>query len=315
MDVTSWLLRRVTPRLFVVTGPGGAGARVAVERVARERGWRLASSPAAANVLVVAGLPEPYASRVWQTMPAPRARVEVVDESTAALDAVVYDLSGGGSPPGDVPMADRAPDRDGLMLDQLHVPLGPALPLWPAGLIVHTTLQGEVLQDVSVELLAGGGGSFWSEHPVARGLDSAGRLLAIAGWPDAATTAHRLRDEALGGGRVSLEKLANRVRRSRMLRWLLSGVGSVADGPPSLAGDALDRLHRWLTEPRAPDETQWTVDNLPQLLTGTELATARLIVASLDPDLDALPRHDGTAPPPKHQPDPSQHEHHGHHHG
>jgi len=56
---------------------------------------------------------------------------------------------------------------------------------------------------------------------------------------------------------------------------------------------ALDRLRRWLepgSDGSLPDqyETQWTVDNLPTLLEGTELATARLVVASLDPDLDLL---------------------------
>jgi hypothetical protein len=289
--------------LFVVTGPGGDAARVVVERVARERGWRLALSPARANVLVVAGLGEPYVSRVWSAIPAPRARVDV-DASTAEARLAAVTLSAAGSEEfaGEVPMADRGPDRDGLMLDQSHVPLGPALPLWPAGLIVHTTLQGDVVQDASVELLAGGGGSFWSEHPQARALDSAGRLLALTGWTDAATTAHRLRDDVLAGTAVSVERWARRVRRSRVLRW-------------SLPADALDRLCRWLTLTPGPDETQWTVDNLPRLLVGTDLATARLTVASLAPDLDALPRHEGTGAPVRHEPAPSHHEHHGHHHG
>lgn len=286
----------------MVTGPGGDAARVAVERMARERGWRLALTPATANVLVVAGLGEPYVSRVWAAMPAPRARVDV-DASTAEalLDAVTLSDAGGEAPVGEVPLADRGPDRDGLMLDQLHVPLGPAFPLWPAGLIVHTTLQGDVVQEASVELLAGGGGSFWAGRPEARALDSAGRLLALTGWADAATTAHRLRDAALAGDPVPHEKWARRVRRSRVLRW-------------SLPDDVLERLYRWLTLTPS-DEPQWTVDNLPKLLVGKELATARLIVASLDPDLDALPRHEGTGAPSHHRPPASHHEHHGHHHG
>jgi hypothetical protein len=87
------------------------------------------------------------------------------------------------------------------------------------------------------------------------------------------------------------------------LRWLLADVGSIPAGPAALTGDALDRLRRWLDpfpEPPTADETQWTLDNLPALLAGTELATARLVVASLDPDLDLL-THDET--------------HHGAHHG
>ncbi len=33
--------------------------------------------------------------------------------------------------PGDIPMADLGKDRDGLMLDALHVPVGPLLADWP----------------------------------------------------------------------------------------------------------------------------------------------------------------------------------------
>lgn len=186
--------------------------------------------------------------------------------------------------PGGLPMADRAADRDELTLDQLHVPLGPALPLWPTGLIVHTRLQGDVIQQASVDVLTGGNGSFWSHHPVARNLDSCHRLLAVAGWQDAAVTAQRLRDDALAGTTPDVRRWAARVRRSRTLRWLLSGVGATTDH-----GDALDRLYRWLdpaTEPAGRPDTQWTVNALPTLLAGTELATARLVVASLDPDLE-----------------------------
>ncbi|HYQ63466.1 hypothetical protein [Actinophytocola sp.] len=383
MGVTSWLLRHTRPSLLVVTAPGGTGARVAAERYARERGWRLALNPAEANMLVVAGGGlEPYATRVWRTVPAPRVRVDVavsaaVPGALAAALELLHDADeqrrqaqpagapehahaatsqtgheehagcggpshdaadhphaahgsqpaghshhgdasghgghehgdgqpshggheqgdasghdghehGGGQPshgghdhhmagmasPGGVPMADRAPDRDGLMLDQLHVPLGPALPLWPPGLIVHTRLQGDVIQDATVEVLDGTHDSFWAAHPVARRLDASARLLALAGWVDAATTAQRLRDQALDGTapQEPLRRWASRVRRSRSLRWLLAGVGRTE------SGDALDRLHGWLDR---RDEPQWTVTGLPDLLAGTEFAAARLTVASL----------------------------------
>lgn len=224
---------------------------------------------------------------------------------------------GGMDMPGGIPMADRADDRDGLKLDQLHVPLGPALPLWPTGLIVHTRLQGDVIQHATVERLDSGHGSFWlgssgetgTRQVVARRLDSCARLLALAGWTDASVLAQRLRDETLGEDPVTdlvprLRKWAGRVRRSRTLRWLLAGVGSTPDDPatpPPLAGDALARLHRWLDvathapgQLALPDrhEAQWTVDALPALLEGTELAVARLVVASLDPDLDLLAHHE-----------------------
>jgi hypothetical protein len=328
VDLTSWLLRRLSPRPLVLTAPGGTGARVAVERFLREQGWPEALSPAGANMLVVAGGHfEPYVTRVWRAMPAPRVRVDVtadtdLPEALRAAVRLLHDRedqreqarpveetphvpaehSGHAAMghdhghhmddmemPGGVPMADRAPDRDGLELDELHVPLGPALPLWPAGLTVHTRLQGDVIREATVEILGDANTSYWTPHPVAHRLDASARLLALTGWTDAATTAQRLRDEVLAGNTPPLEKWAARVRRSRTLRWLLTGVGQVDDAPASLAGDAHDRLLRWLAGD-VPDETQWTVDNLPRLLAGAELAAARLLVASLAPDVDPLAR-------------------------
>ena len=341
MDVTSWLLRRTAPRVLLLTAPGGTEARLAVERLARARGWHAAMGPAEANTLVVAGSEprfEEHARRVWDALPAPRVRVDVptaaeAERELATVPGLLHDterqradatrasspeqaahedhpgheqhgepethgepgthgdhdgsgdMSHGGHDhhmaevemPGGVPMADRAEDRDGLTLDRLHVPLGPALPLWPAGLIVHTRLQGDVVQQASAALLTAHHDSFWSHHPVAHRLDSCYRLLALAGWADAATTAQRLRDEALSGHVPEVRPWAARVRRSRTLRWLLSGVGVTPAGD-----DALDRLHLWLDTTTEPSWTQWTVDALPALLEGAELATARLVVASLD---------------------------------
>ena len=360
MGLTGWLLRRTPPRPLLVTAPGGTAVRVAVERLARERGWRPATAPADANLLVVAGVGLDV-TRVWQAIPAPRVRVDLVPGADvagelAAAVAALHDVSrqrreaaqppsvdptvhtahmpeadhapGGGSSgqeahdehgshgehgghaehpghaahgghaghdmsgmelPGGIAMAERAEDRDGLMLDQLTFPLGPALPLWPAGLTVHTRLQGDVIQSATVELLPPGE-PFWRHHPQARRLDACARLLALAGWEDAARTADTLRDRALAGEPASIDRWARRVRRSRTLRWLLTGVGAAPVAPEPCQGDALDRLHRWLDTGLLPDrrDTQWAVEHLPALLTGTELATARLTVASLALDLDLL---------------------------
>ncbi|MFC4003689.1 hypothetical protein ACFS2C_09950 [Prauserella oleivorans] len=215
--------------------------------------------------------------------------------------------------PGDVPMADRAKDRDGLKLDQLTVPLGPVLPLWPPGLVVRASLQGDVIQRAAVELVGVGDArrdSFWprSGHrgPTARRFDASAGLLAVAGWADAAAVARRLRDHVLAGTPRAeiarpLRKWAGQVRRSRTLRWLLTGVGQVPDEPSTpraLSGDALTRLYRWVgsvadprasaASPDAADGTPWAVDLLPRVLAGCELATARLIVASLDLDTAVL---------------------------
>lgn len=224
-------------------------------------------------------------------------------------------------------MADRGEDRDGLTLDQLHVPLGPLLPDWPAGLVVHTTLQGDVVQDARVEVLGTGGTSFWNEpwrraaagDPVTAGaaarrrvaahLDSLARFLAVAGWADAAMRTRWVRDDLLDGAPGTelvprFRRTARRLRRSRTLRWLTTGLGDVPADAAALRarGDVADRWSGWLAAveqilpdidrtdhlpvgdpPRDPPEVLLAL--LPELLTGTELATARLIVASLDPDL------------------------------
>ncbi|WP_228717253.1 hypothetical protein [Allosaccharopolyspora coralli] len=247
-------------------------------------------------------------------------------------------------------MADRGPDRDGLMLDQLHVPLGPVLPDWPAGLVLHTTLQGDVLQEARVEVVREHGyvADFWNEpwrraaagesvtvgeaarRRVAAHLDSLARLLAVAGWEDAALRARRTRDEVLAGSPTEVtarqvHRLARRLRRSRTLRWLTDGLGilpaAVAEaagvtGPALMAcragGDVRARWQAWLDEVEQSvlgidDTAPWAVldagprgrvgaaggsaallEVLPELVEGAELAGARLIVASLDPDLAEL---------------------------
>lgn len=175
--------------------------------------------------------------------------------------------------PGGLRMAGRGPDRDGLTLDRLHVPLGPVLPDWPAGLVVETVLQGDVIQRARVRISGGSGAErFWDEpwlaalagRHVTRGeaarrraashLDSLGRLLAVSGWDSSATRARRLRDRLLWEGpddglAEDFARFARRVRRSRSLRWMLRGLGT-ADASPGPAvrvrGDVVARMERWL---------------------------------------------------------------------
>lgn len=183
----------------------------------------------------------------------------------------------------DLPMAERGDDRDGLKLDVLHVPLGPALQDWPAGLVIHLTLQGDVVQVAEVAAVeeTAGGSSFWDEpwlraasgERVSTGeaerrraachLDSVGRLLAVAGWESAADQARALRDQVLAGAAGDelaprFARFARRTGRSRTLRWMLGRVGVIdratADrhgltGPAARhLGDASARLTGWLDE-------------------------------------------------------------------
>lgn len=255
--------------------------------------------------------------------------------------------------PGGLPMADRGPDRDGLMLDQLHVPLGPLLPGWPAGLVLHTMLQGDVVQRARVEVLLERErpDAFWNEpwrraaagelitagecarRRVVAHLDSLDRFLAVAGWADAALRAQGVRDAVRAGASAEqvgppIRRLIRRLRGSRTLRWLTGELGILSEeaavaagvtGPARNAtdsgGDVCARWQVWLSDversfPGIDDTASPTVHGegprgrlgdreasaallevLPGLVEGTELAGARLIVASLDPDIAELAHH------------------------
>lgn len=286
--------------------------------------------------------------RVWAQMPGPRAcaRVNAPGEVRRALDVAHTDLLDVAAQrhdaderdraaravaapdedmPGGLPMADRGEDRDGLKLDQLHLALGPALPDWPAGLSLRTVIQGDVVQEAHVFLVGAYDdvSSFWDtlypedgqdfEHlwAAASALDSAQRLLSVAGWPAAALSARRLRDALLEpepgpGIEADLRRWLRGVRRSRLLRWSLRGLGEVGDGVPvELSGDAADRCSRWLERIEAAtgpgtaigvkagaDTNRSALGLIPDLVVGQELASARLIVASLDPDTAAMGSYD-----------------------
>lgn len=95
MDLTRILLRVGSrrPHVLLVPAVGGTAVRMRVEAELTRRGWPLATGPADADLLVVAGVPGhdlgPVLDHVWTVVPAPRARVDVgrPDDVNAALDA------------------------------------------------------------------------------------------------------------------------------------------------------------------------------------------------------------------------------------
>jgi hypothetical protein len=204
--------------------------------------------------------------------------------------------------PGGLPMADLGDDRDGLRLDRLHVPLGPVLPDWPPGLVVRTVLQGDVIQEASADVLdAGSGRRFWCDvHPAARELDGLARFLGVAGWADAAARARRLRDELLAGAsaghvRGSAVALVRRVRRSRTLRWQLRGLPAGSTDLAALLDGRLAAVEAAASSAAgsvALPASRAALDELAGLLVGSELASARLIVAAVDPDTEEAPTHE-----------------------
>lgn len=376
------------PGVLLVVCPGATRERLAVEAELARRAWPCVAGPGQADLLVIAGAPaiagDDWAGGIWSAIPAPKALVLVLDAEhvTQVLDQGLTDLARGGipeptSPKVDrhgpeaspshhdhhsqaghemavvdgLPMAERADDRDGLRLDRLHLPLGPVLSEWPAGLILRLSLQGDVVQEATVKSVASPPSTrppFWNEpwlraaagERVSEGdaarrlcaahLDSLGRFFAVAGWDDMAARARYARDRALAGARSGelcslVRPLIRRAERSRTLRWLTSGLGVLlaehashfgVTGPAMAAGgDVHSRMLVWLDEvgrsaatcdDEAPREvtpvigprgkldsavppSQGLLDALPCLLAGAEFACARIILASLDPDLDELP--------------------------
>jgi hypothetical protein len=240
--------------------------------------------------------------------------------------------------PGGLMMADRAPDRDGLQLDVLQVPLGPVLADWPAGLVVTLTLQGDVVQKAEVGVLgaavrqqmpfwhAGDDAGDRGRRFAAAHLDSLGRLLGVVGWQALAWRARRLRDGALGDVpaqrlRAELAALDRRMRRSWALRRATDGLGLLSSevvsdlgvtGPAARAvdggGDVTARWRCWLAQadrylagdrPADGDGPRGRVDGYrpasaalldaaQHLMVGLDIAAARIVMASFDPDTDEL---------------------------
>lgn len=222
--------------------------------------------------------------------------------------------------PGGIPLADGAQDRDGLEMDVLHVRLGPVLPHWPAGLVLRCALQGDVVTEAKAEFLdAATQAHIPSWTAPARRMDNICALLALAGWDDAAAEARAIRDFLLKGDQdfraaARTVRLVRRVRRSWVLRWSLRGIGPLLRKDlqrhglsADLAGDTHDRLLRMLDR-AAPDVTAGhsgdsdrrlgddpapahgrqghsaaaSAEDLGHVVTGLDLAAARLVIASLD---------------------------------
>ncbi len=325
--------------VLLVEVPGRPRLRVEAERVLARRGWVVADSPADADVLLVCGPVEgrlaEAVERTWDGLPGPRARVDLPDGTGEAglaealedararlLDLRHQDEDASGrapAPPEDVAAdaGDMAPDgvplagnddadRDGLEMDVLHLPLGPVLRHWPAGLVLRATLGGDVVTRAEVEVLTATAPSDARAHALTGSAllcDAAAGVLALAG-ARSAVGARRARDAAVDGdleqARVVLGRVDRRVRRSRLLRWMLGDAGRIGprEGVPTdLAGDVHDRLLGLLeraaaglgTGPRdQPPAASEPVspDVLGELVVGRELAEVRLLVATLAPDLD-----------------------------
>ena len=302
--------------VLVVEVPGRPLLRLRAEAAVRARGWRLASSPADADLLLVCGTPSGELAealdRVWSQVPFPRAR-----RAVTAADAVEPALDGAGralgddalqrrsaaaaaaaaaerpdpgrgmhehmAGPGGIPLAGGSEaDRDDLEMDVLHLPLGPVLPDWPAGLVVDLVLSGDVVLAAEARLLpAEAADPDVLEAPERRlvlDLDRAATLLRLAGLPGAAARVERAITALLGGAepdRVlpAVRRLARRLHASATLRWTLAG-----------EGDAAARLVGLLRQDPAPAPVPvLDPEGLAAALVGRGLASVRLRVAAAEP--------------------------------
>ncbi len=211
------------------------------------------------------------------------------------------DMSG----PGGIALASGSDDdRDGLEMDVLHVPLGPVLASWPVGLVVTCTLSGDVIAGVEVRVTAADTPTGTSPEThigtrteavlTARAyrLDAAARVLDLTGAEALAGRVRSARDQILDAESPDLADLCRRVGRSWALRRSLRRVGPVslqqaaAHGwPGAWVGDAYDRLLRLTAVSTETSFAATGLDTvgkaLPDLLVGSEFASARLTVASL----------------------------------
>lgn len=285
--------------VYAVTG---ADTQAQVDDLLLEPRLHIVDSPAAANVLLIAGavpahlaaelahlhdgLSRPRVPLWWSlgssVAPPIRPSVEVHETDAAALvDAVVhthqrlllgelpssppvlpdeepapwrgigpYGQGGtgmtGGVPYGR-PMAEVAPDRDGLRLDQLTVRIGPFFARFPTGLVLEILLQGDVVQQAHVVLAtdpetpveANARTPFHDalDTPVpvsllelerARShLRSIASALVAQQLPSLARRVLRLANHVHPDRSEDVQRLHRLLRRSQMLGWATRGVGLI----------------------------------------------------------------------------------------
>lgn len=142
------------------------------------------------------------------------------------------------------PMAGRAPDRDGLELDQLEVRVGPFFAPFPPGLVLHVRLQGDVIQEVAVDANPLRHASRERDGDIfLRALSEAVPIAEIEvararhhlGWLAHALRVHGLHALGLRAARLawgapipspsSVRGLCRLMRRTRCLDWATAGVG------------------------------------------------------------------------------------------
>ncbi|MDP9388078.1 MAG: hypothetical protein M3Q48_09255 [Actinomycetota bacterium] len=195
------------------------------------------------------------------------------------------------------PLAGRAPDPDGLELDQLPLHVGPMFPPFPPGLVLDVQLQGDVIREVAV-----GDNPFLGAPGTPRpgGLDTALFVEALRvpqrvatlevararhhlRWAAGALRLHGLEGDALrllglaralaSEHRPAVDALARRLDRHQSLSWATRGVGVVP--PEQVAGGPVARAAGLAVDARLDDPAYDRIGFSPVVHEGGD-ARARL---------------------------------------
>ena len=161
------------------------------------------------------------------------------------------------------PMAEVAPDRDGLRLDTLTVRIGPFFVRFPTGLVIDVDLQGDVVQRADVvigppapanRVDTGPRSPFRDalEKPVPVAVLELSRTRSHLRWAASALTAHqlpslarrvlRLAHQVQPGQEEEIGGLHRLLRGSQVLGWATTGVGHLE--PSQLLGTATGPVSR-----------------------------------------------------------------------
>lgn len=209
------------------------------------------------------------------------------------------------------PLVDRAPDRDGLTLDQLPLRLGPYLAPLPPGLTLDVLLQGDVLQSVEVveprplSPLPGRADDPFQKalhDPVQIAELELARARSHLRWLSSALYVQGL--EALSlrvlrlAGRITpkdgdaVRTLERRLRRTGVISWATAGVGVI--GPRELEGlgaGPVARAAGLADDVRAEDPSYRSLGFEPVVGRGGDLAARWLCrLAEVSQSLDIAAR-------------------------
>ena len=183
------------------------------------------------------------------------------------------------------PMAMTGADgRDGLMLDEVSVTIGPYLKAWPPGLVLELVLQGDVIQRARVVRPPFTPTEGAGHGKASGGLRSSARILELMQLDALAERCRRAALACERGDAVDLDALRRAVGRSGAFEAMAPRLGS--QHPGSGGAGLRSRLQAWLgdrSEASALAHAE-RPHRLTDLLCGLEWNEAILVVNGFSPN-------------------------------